>query len=202
MNRDEKMQMMKTKIMSSAIHEFNMNHYKNASMNHICQTGKISKGIIYHYYKDKDELYLECLKVCFDSLVDFYQQRMNEIKTFQDYFELRMKFFHIHPELKGIFFHTLLFSPSHLYQEIEDIKSSYYDLNHKCFIELLQSITLRDHITVEKAIEYIDIMQNTFNNFFKSQFDDKQIDDLIVEHETMVLQWIDLMLYGIAKEQV
>lgn len=201
MNRDEKMKLMKMKIISSAITEFSNNHYENASMNHICQIGNISKGIIYHYYKDKDELYLECLKVCFETLVDYYQQRIDEIKTFQDYFELRMKFFHKHPELKGLFFHTLLFSPSHLYQKIEEIKLSYYDLNHRCFRELLKSITLRNHITVEKAIEYLDIMQNTFNNLFRNQLDYKQIDDLIDEHEAMVLGWIDLMLYGIAQKR-
>ena len=41
--------------MSSAIKEFGRYSFAEASLNNICKEGNISKGIIYHYFKDKDE---------------------------------------------------------------------------------------------------------------------------------------------------
>ncbi|MFR6100649.1 MAG: TetR/AcrR family transcriptional regulator, partial [Longibaculum sp.] len=61
MKREEMTKVMRMKIIESALQEFNDKSYEKASMNHICQIGNISKGIIYHYFKDKDELYLECV---------------------------------------------------------------------------------------------------------------------------------------------
>ena len=58
MKREDMNKAMHTKIIESAIQEFNEKSYEKASMNHICQIGQISKGIIYHYFKDNDELYV------------------------------------------------------------------------------------------------------------------------------------------------
>ncbi len=41
------------------IREFGTKNYESASVNAICNTGQISKGLFYHN-KNKDEIYLEC----------------------------------------------------------------------------------------------------------------------------------------------
>ena len=71
MNQKEKSQISKDKILNAAIAEFGTKTYENASLNNICNDNKISKGLIYHYFKNKDELFLKCVKVCFDELVDY-----------------------------------------------------------------------------------------------------------------------------------
>lgn len=37
--------------------EFGNNSYKNTSINNICKKYNISKGLIYHNFKNKDDLY-------------------------------------------------------------------------------------------------------------------------------------------------
>ena len=70
MNRDEKNLQTRQKIIDNALSEFSEKSYGEASLNSICATGNLSKGIIYHYFKDKDQLYLICVKECFDALTD------------------------------------------------------------------------------------------------------------------------------------
>ncbi len=51
--------------MDSALNEFSKQGYSASSINTICSAQGISKGIIYHYFKTKDDLFLACVEECF-----------------------------------------------------------------------------------------------------------------------------------------
>lgn len=201
MIRDDKKEVMINKINESAIHEFNNDIYENVSINQICRSAEISKGIVYHYYKDKDDLYLTSIKKCYDCFVMYYNQNIESIENIHDYIKLRYSFFHQYPEYKKLFFYSLFQYPQHLYSHIEDIKKEYYNFNHKFYEKFLKDMTLRDNVSIDQAMQYIEVMQNTLNNCFKDRNYRDNMDDLIEEHELMVVRWIDFILYGIVKEE-
>jgi AcrR family transcriptional regulator len=68
MKREEKNQLTRRKVLESALAEFAEKGYDAASMNNLCMAGGVSKGIVYHYFTDKDELYLACISECFTML--------------------------------------------------------------------------------------------------------------------------------------
>ena len=70
MNREEKNHQTRRRIMDSALSEFARQGYGASSVNTICASGGISKGIIYHYFKTKDDLFLACAEECFQLLTD------------------------------------------------------------------------------------------------------------------------------------
>ncbi len=76
MKRDEKNQKMRRKIMDSALTEFSNQGYGGSSINTICASQDISKGIIYHYFKTKDVLYLACVEECFQQLTQYIQNHI------------------------------------------------------------------------------------------------------------------------------
>ena len=62
----------------------------------------ISKGIIYHYFKDKNELYLLCVEECFREVTAYLQEHTASSdgpagKRLQDYFNARLRFFAENP---------------------------------------------------------------------------------------------------------
>lgn len=62
MKKQEKTQKTKERILAAALQEFGTKSYDTASINSICEIGKIPKGLIYHNFEGKDELYLLCVK--------------------------------------------------------------------------------------------------------------------------------------------
>lgn len=205
MKREEMNKVMHSKIIQSAIQEFNEKSYEKASMNHICQIGQISKGIIYHYFKDKDELYLECIKICFETLVMYYQKNlfvdMNHDEGMKIYMQLRIQFFREYPQLRGLFFHAILRTPSHLKEEVKMIKKDFDLLNEKFINSYLQNKILRPGVSFDRALEYYKIMQNAFNDYFRVFIENGEPFDKIVEkHEEEMEKWIDMVLHGIAEE--
>lgn len=202
MNREEKNKNMKMNIIKSAMIEFNKNDYENTSLNHICQIGHISKGIIYHYFNDKDELYLECVRLCFRAMVEYYEKYIDHLDDIQSYMELRFHFFEQFPEYKGMFFHLLFRSPQHLNSQIQDIKTDYDNLNRRFYHNFLSHNTLRKNIQIDHAIEYMLVMQDMFNHYLRDEANnDKNLESLISYHESLIPQWIDFMLYGLVKEE-
>ena len=87
--------------------KFNSYDYESASLNRICKRGEISKGIIYHYFKDKDDLYLKCVQKCFETLIDYYNQKNfdcpNLSEAVIEYMQVRARFFEEHVEFGGLF---------------------------------------------------------------------------------------------------
>jgi len=58
------------RIINAALAEFAQNGYEKASTNEIVKNADISRGLLYHYFKDKEELYEVLTKYAIDTFVD------------------------------------------------------------------------------------------------------------------------------------
>lgn len=68
MKQAERAELTRQKIIRAAMKEFGANGYRGGTIGNICKTG-INKGLIYHYFSSKDDLYLECVKISCGKLV-------------------------------------------------------------------------------------------------------------------------------------
>ena len=158
MKKEEKTKRTYERIMAAAIIEFGSKSYDNASLTTLCNENQISKGLIYHNFKNKDELYLKCVELCFEKMTDYFKSREYKAENIQEsmhnLFQIRQEFFKENPYYCNIFFNTVLQPPEHLRNEIQKLRRKYDEFYLQCFKELLQQIQLRDEITVDAAMEY------------------------------------------------
>ena len=206
MKQNEKKQLSQDKILNAAIVEFGTKSYENASLNNICSDNKISKGLIYHYFKNKDELYLCCVKICFDEFTKFLNSEGYIFTDFQkdinNYLALRCRFFHENPNYSNIFFNTVLQPPMHLKEQIKEIRKDFDSQGLEYYKNALKNIVLREDITEEEAMEYFFIFQEMFNGYFQSRaYENSDFNSLIEAHEMKLSKILNIMLYGIAKER-
>ena len=69
MTREEQKEHTKRKILDNALTEFAERGYGGSSVNHIYDPAQgISKGLLYHYFSTKDEMFLACVEECFARL--------------------------------------------------------------------------------------------------------------------------------------
>ncbi|HCL03905.1 MAG TPA: TetR/AcrR family transcriptional regulator [Lachnoclostridium phytofermentans] len=200
MKKEEKTELTREKIINAANFEFGTKGYEGASLNNICNDNGISKGLIYHNFKSKDEIYLLCVRRCFDTITA-YLQELNVDSDMHQYMELRFRFFSEHPLYARIFFESVLQSPKHLIEDIKELKKDFDELNIKIYRLALSKLTLRDSVTEQEAIEYYSMVQNMFHGIFQyGVFQNDDFTALMDAHETKLAKILDLMLYGIAKE--
>lgn len=198
MKRAEKTELTVSKILEAALEEFGANGYAGGTINNICKRG-INKGLIYHNFKDKDELYLVCLENSCKKLVAMIEESGCTSDQLQ-YMELRMKFFTEYPNEAHIFFEAILQPQEKLRDRIQQILQPFEQINEKIYRRVVSSVTLRDGITEGDAINYFRHMQRMFNGYFSSAaFRYIALEDRIREHEINLSKLLDFMLYGIAK---
>lgn len=205
MKKEEKTRRTYERIMAAAIAEFGTKNYDSASLTTLCNENQISKGLIYHNFKNKDELYLKCVEECFHKMTSCFKSRRYEAdsirQSMHNLFYMRQQFFEENPYYCNIFFNTVLQPPKHLREEIHELRQEYDEFYTECFRKLLQQIQLRDGITSEAAMEYFMVFLEMFNGYFQSKScETDDIHALIKDHEVNLSKVLDIMLYGVVKE--
>ena len=92
----------KERILNVAIEEFAQNGYKAASTNVICKKANISKGLLYHYYNSKENIYLTVVRHVIDSFkrniaINIKDSNKKGIDYVEEYFDIKFKFFRENP---------------------------------------------------------------------------------------------------------
>lgn len=205
MKKQEKTQKTKERILAAALEEFGRKSYDAASVNSICEAGQIPKGLIYHNFKGKDELYLLCVKTCYDEMTATLKAQPFEIRNakegLQSFLMIRQRFFQENPHYANIFFNAVLQPPTHLTQELAQLRSGFDEYFSQCYLAVLDCLTLRGGITREMALEYFLAASEMFNSYFQKKAEQNGgYRELIEDHEGRLSAIFDIMLYGIAKE--
>jgi AcrR family transcriptional regulator len=173
MNREEKNRQTRRKILDSALAEFSRNGYKGSSVNTICSSHHISKGIIYHYFDSKDDLYLACVTECFQKLTDYLDQALSaeeasSEKQLENYFSVRMTFFQENPIYQPIFCEAIISPPEPLLPQILSCRKAFDDLTISTLTNLLRPLPLKPQITICEIVEIFQEFQDFINAKYHS----------------------------------
>lgn len=63
-------------IRSSAMLEFGEGSFKKTSADAIAKRASVSKGLLFHYFKDKRELYLYLFQYAIDECMDIFNRHI------------------------------------------------------------------------------------------------------------------------------
>lgn len=207
MKREEKNALSRQRIINAAMQEFSKNGYDGASLNTICAENDISKGIIYHYFKDKDELYIFCVKECFAKLTEYMRKVSKDLEggmeeCIASYFDARLRFFADNPIYMGIFSDVCLKSSLTENEKIAEARKEFDELNISVLTELLKNAPLKSGLTVEMVVEDFRLFMDFFNMHFKKAIDGNLNPDAVLrEHEERCHRQLNLSLYGVIGEK-
>ena len=206
MKREEKNALSRQRILDAAMREFSGKGYDAASMNTICAENEISKGIIYHYFKDKDELYLLCVADCFDGLTAYLgswaASGAEDSETrLRQYFDARLHYFAEHPVCLGIFLNAVLYPPAHLGAELAKARRAFDIQNVAILTALLGSAPLRRGITVSAVVDDFRMYMDYFNAKYRTVLAGADSpEQALREHEERCHRQLEIMLYGVLEK--
>jgi TetR/AcrR family transcriptional regulator len=206
MKQEEKTRRTVDRILHAAILEFGAHNYETASLNRICKEHNVSKGLLYHNFKNKDELYLRCVEISFEKLTEYLKRAEYSAtdvqKNLHTLLTMRQNFFHENPYLSKIFFQAVLQPPRHLASEIRRIRWNFDSFHAERYREVIHSIALRPGVTEEMALQCFCIFQEMFNRHFRDLADsDTDFSTLVEAHEVQLPILLNILLYGICADR-
>ena len=191
----------KEKIIKAAIEEFAKNGYKAASTNNICKSAEVSKGLIYYYFKSKEEIYVNALKFAIDRFKENVTiviggKDKSGIDYISEYFNTKFKFFRENPLYSKIIVNAVLY-----YNVEEAIKLSeeFQKYNNDLIYEVIKNININPKFDREKAFELImmigEKLEEKHMRNIESKDKDVVIEDFRKDHKIM----IEMVFEGIDK---
>ena len=206
MDRSEKGAISKQRILISAMSEFANNGYEGASLNNICSQSNISKGLIYHYFSDKETLYLSCVEICFNQLTEFLGHTAKTLsgtilEKLTAWFDARLAFFAQNQLYLGIFSSALLSPPAELSGKIAELRAPFDELNISVLKNLLTSGGIRPCFDLDAVI----LGFRMYMDFFNLRFRDAVISgaspqQVLGEHEKLCRTQVYIMLHGLLQD--
>lgn len=206
MTQKERQERSKREIFLAAMKEFGSKSYDAVTMDGICVGHGISKGMMYHYYANKDELFLHCIQVTFQDLHDNIRPdtealiQRGGVEAMKQYFCLREDYFQQHPMEKHVFENALLNPPQHLRGKIWELRRPMRELNRKFVWEVVSRMPLRRELPVEAVTRYLDGMEYCLQNALRQYQMDRNVTDV---HTLMqvVGELMDMFLYGVIQQR-
>lgn len=219
MKREEKNQLTRRKIMDSALAEFSEKGYGASSINTVCAGQGISKGIIYHYFETKNDLFLACVEECFQRLTEYLRQNLKEAEYekakytlsgetqimsgfiqledgLEHYFTARQAFFQENPVYRRIFCEAVVNPPIHLQKEIQERKEEFDSLNIQILDDLLKPVHLRGGITRKEVVDMFRQFQDFVNvNYRMPENGTEEFE----QRELSCRKAMNILLYGVIK---
>ncbi len=193
MTNEERILNSKKKIFEAALKEFSAMGYAGSSINNITKAG-IPKGLLYHIYKNKDEVYIACVERCYQELMTSLSALKPEADL-KDYMAVRQTFFSEHKDMGKIIIETFNpVSPS-VDDRIGEIKKPYDAFNRMYFRKILDRLSLREGVTADLAEAYFSLVQASMNSYFLTESE-----EAARKHEEWLPKILDLILFGMAKE--
>lgn len=154
MTQEEHTKASRKLILELAIKEFATYGYKKASVNRICTEGNISKGRLFHHFKNKDDIFLSAARYDFEERAKHiesftYPENANGVTVLQKYFRHKQEYFVLYPQRAVLAYIVSKAPPEHLKSECEEL-TKYY--SEKTEIELEKLLRVLNPPVPEKHV--------------------------------------------------
>lgn len=170
----------KTQIITAAMKEFAEVGYEKASTNKIIQEAGVAKGLLFHYFGSKKNLYLETLDICLDTFLVYFDQRLEHISN--DYIDriieinkLKIKLAAEKPLMQQIIAHAFLDPAPQLREELIKRQKRIYE-KYMPFLQTgIDKDLFKPDIDLLKAMDLVLIVANALGDKYIKIFKDTQL---------------------------
>lgn len=194
----------KQRILEACIQEFADKGYEKASTNTIIKNAKISKGILFHYFGNKKNLFLYIVEYCLQLLITGYRKYpfQNSKDIFDRLLELgmiKLQIYNTNPDISKVILQAFMNSPEDLGAEIQE---KYQQLSNEFIPSIFKDIDsskFRDGVNPEKALEvvmlFLEALQGKYIKKYKGREQELlgDVDKIMEEYKA----YVEVLKYGI-----
>lgn len=190
-------------IFQASLEEFAALGYDRANTNHICETAEVSKGLLFHYYGSKKQLYLFTVESCINDVLAYFEgfstDGLDFVESLLSYTRKKAAFYFAHP------LHYKLLNEAFLMPPVEvtdSMRIRYAELaknGTEIMSALVDKLELRKGISKDTALAFLSSMSRA-TEMYESVGDWTKMElteELYQRIENRYRELIDLILHGI-----
>jgi len=148
------------RILNAAMKEFAKNGYEKASTNEIVKESEISKGLLFHYFKNKKQLFLYLYNYCIDLNMNEFYKKIDLSES--DFFTrlrqtqlIKMELLKKYPEIFRFIEAAYLEDSSEIKQELEARNKELMKNSVDVLFKDIDTSKFKDGIDIKKVINIV-----------------------------------------------
>lgn len=174
------------RILNAALKEFAEKGYKNASTNQIVKEAGISKGLLFHYFNNKKDLYL----FLYDHFIEMFLEQIKEHVDWDDkdllnrnrqIASLKIKLFQKHPEIFTFFTSVFTEEAKEIKNAVKTRKEKFMNNNYKEMLSDIDLTKFKEDLDVEKTLNIITWSLEGFSNRQQEKINGLSLDQINLE---------------------
>lgn len=200
----------KQKIINACLEEFADKGYEKASTNNMIAKAGISKGLLFHYFGSKKNVYLYIFDIAIDTFINKYNKY--ELKESSDLFErlterglIKLKIAGEEPLMYKLVMEAFVDTPDGMAEEVHKRYKKIHDDYMPAFFEGTDYSLFREGIDTRKAIEFmmicLDAIQNKYIKMIQGKAAQMSLEE-VNEAVKDVHEYYDMIRFGIYKKEV
>jgi len=182
------------RILNSALKEFAQKGYQNASTNEIVKEAEISKGLLFHYFNNKKDLYL----FLHDHFIDIFMEEIHAkinwtekdiFERYRDIARLKFQVYQKYPEMLNFIKNVYSEDSSEVRPDLERRKKELLSKGYADLFGDIDTSKFKDGIDVQRAKNIIFWTMEGFAYQYQGsvatlQLETMDIEDLIAQMDT------------------
>jgi AcrR family transcriptional regulator len=148
------------RIINAAMKEFAQKGFDKASTNEIVKEAEISKGLLFHYFQNKKQLFLFLFDHCIDAITEEFYKKMDFAE--KDFFErmrqaviIKVDLLHKYPDIFKFVQEAYLENSPEIKAELEKKIKEMSDINIGKVYEGIDISKFRDDMDLKKILKII-----------------------------------------------
>ncbi|MFL1676818.1 TetR/AcrR family transcriptional regulator [Paenibacillus dendritiformis] len=189
-------------LLQAALSEFSLKGYEAASTNRIIQSAGVSKGILFHYYGDKQSLYMAVVRHCLDFVMEAMGREMEHMAD--DVFEAlvqlsaaKRKLFLEHAPIFGVLRSACASPPKTLRQELKQMQQQMENQYVPLLKDRVNHAHFREGVDPDQALQFILISLEALVAHQLAQNGPPSLDDSTAEADAGLAPFLDMLKYGV-----
>ena len=206
MTQKERQEHSRQEILQAALDEFGTYEYAQVTVDYVCARHNISKGMLYHYYSGKDDLFLLCVGDTFEKLSEFVAQNEFQLKdhsaldSLTAYYQCREQFFAAHPRRRKVFESAMLHPPAHLESKLRELRAPVWQINRQFWQRVVRQYPLRAGLKEEQVMRYLESIDYAFQTILEQYNEASNARD-IYDILQITSEILEMLLFGVMQPQ-
>lgn len=192
----------KEKIMNASLEEFSEFGFDKASTDRISQRAGVSKGLIFHYFGSKENLYMITMNACVDDVlhefdnVEFVEKDF--ISKLMKVMKVKYDFFIKHPLHYKLMINGFYDSPKKLKKKLEHRYVELKQVSYGYIVDMIKELSVKQGISVEDIVTLIasvtSVVEGKYINLITSESSTFECYDEVKEE---YIRLMNIVMYGI-----
>ncbi len=193
----------KEKILKSSLEEFSEHGYEKASTDRICERAGVSKGLIFHHFGSKDNLYMITMNNCINDILQEFDgldtTDMDFMSIIKKTMKFKYEFFKKNPMHYKMMVTGFYNTPKKLRGELEKKYGELKQTGMGIVVDMLRNMPIKKNVSAADAASMISAITNIIESKYMYYFTDEMasFDEFIDAANEEYIRLLNIVLYGI-----